>query len=225
MGTGVRMSQRSRSLLASWILLLGLLAVVWGRPDLLAMHASQVAHTWVVDVDTWRRTPYQRVVRSPFDFDVRHDLHRIPLDVGGWHGVDVPQTNLEVFILLKPEQYLQRRYTYTDGQFLWLSIIGSRKERSFHPPEICYMSDGWQAQVSDVEVPLRRGSIRALKVLAHKGRWHHLVLYFFVWPDQARDLARGVVMFKVTVPVSRGEEDALALAKAFIRTFFWEVVE
>ncbi len=219
------MSQRSRSFLATLILLVGVGAVLWTRPDLLQPRARHLAHTWVVDVDTWRRTPYQRVVRSPFDFDVRHDLHRIPLDVGPWHGVDVPQTNIEVFILLEPEQYLQRRYTYTDGRFLWLSVIGSRKERSFHPPEICYMSDGWQARVSDVDVPLRKGSIRALKVSARKGEWQHVVLYFFVWPDQARDLSRGVVMFKVTVPVTREEADALALARQFIREFFWDVVE
>ncbi len=220
------MSQRARrSLLATFILLLGIGAAVWVRPDLLALGPGRVAHTWVVDIDTWRRTPDQHVVTSPFDFDIQHDLHRIPTVIGDWRGRDVPQTNIEVFILLEPEQYLQRQYTLPDGRYLWLSLIGSRKERSFHPTEICYMSDGWQTNVSTAEVPLRRGSIRALEVTAHKGMWRHLVLYFFVWPDRARDLSRGVVMFKVTVPVTGSEADALTLAQSFIREFFWDVVE
>ena len=38
------------------------------------------------------------------------DLKQIPLQLGDWQGEDVPQTNIEVFILLEPEQYVQRMY-------------------------------------------------------------------------------------------------------------------
>ena len=51
------------------------------------------------------------MVTSPYDFSLENDLNTLPLQFDDWSGVDVPQTNLEVFILLEPEQYIQRRYT------------------------------------------------------------------------------------------------------------------
>jgi len=71
---------------------------------------------------------------------------------------------------------------------------------------------------------LEKGSIRALKVYATKDQWTHLVLYFYVWPNEARDLAQGVVMFKVTAPLNGDEATTLALEQSFIRQFFTSVV-
>jgi len=202
------------------VLIAGGIALIQVRPELLPFESAGEGNVWVVDIDNWRRTSYQRRVRSPYDFRVGENLQAIPLRLGPWAGVDVPQTNIEVFILLQPDQYLQRRYTLPDGRYVWLSLIGSHKARSFHPTEICYISDGWQTKVSSVDVPLRRGRIRALKVYATKGQWTHLVLYFYIWPNEARDLAQGVTMFKVTAPLNGDEASTLALEQSFIRQFF-----
>ncbi len=56
----------------------------------------------------------------------------------------MPETNREVFILLEPEQFVQRVYKNSTGQYLWLNLIASRRSRSFHPPDLCYEADGWQ---------------------------------------------------------------------------------
>ena len=219
------MRQRSvRSLVVLLILSLGGIGLLFTRPDVIPGLTSRAANTWVVDIDNWRRTPYERVVLSPYDFSVDRDLGQLPLAIGAWKGQEVPVTNIEVFILLEPEQLVQRKYTLPDGRYVWLSLIASRRARSFHPTEICYISDGWQTSVESEEVPLEQGSIRALRVDAVKDSWRHLVLYFYVWPDAARDLGRGVVMFKVTAPLWEDEEQTLQLEKNFIREFFTQVL-
>ena len=209
-----------RPLLILAVLLLGAVGLVMARPDLLPFGRTNAANTWVVDIDNWRKTPYQRLVTSPYDFALTGDLKDLPLQVGDWQGVVVPQTNVEVFILLEPEQYVQRRYSLPDGRYVWLSLIGSRKARSFHPTEICYIADGWQTTLDSADIPLQGGSLRALKVYARKDGWTHLVLYFYIWPRQARDLGEGVVMFKVTAPIWDNEEETLRLEQDFIRQFF-----
>ncbi len=213
-----------RSVLGLLILLVGGVGLLFVRPDLLPGGAPRAANTWVVDIDNWRRTPFQRVVLSPYDLSADADLSALPLRIGEWSGIEVPITNIEVFILLEPEQIVQRRYTLPDGRYVWLSLIASRQARSFHPTEICYIADGWQTDVNSVEIPLARGSIQALRVEATKNAWEHRVLYFYVWPDEGRDLSRGVVMFKVTSPIWDDEETTLQLQAAFIQQFFTEVV-
>ena len=180
----------------------------------------EAGYTFVTDIDRWRKTQRERVVRARYDFSLGPQLHDIPLQIGEWTGEDAPQTNVEVQILLEPEEYVYRRYHNADGKIIWLSIIGSRQAKSFHPPQICYDAAGWRTQVASEEIPLQKGSIYAMKVGAEKDAWTHIVLYFFLYPDYLRDQSKGVVLFKVTAPLGASEEATLAMEKEFIREFF-----
>jgi len=51
-------------------------------------------HEFVADIDNWQRTDRERVVASPYDFNLSNDLTQVPLTLGQWTGQDVPQTNL-----------------------------------------------------------------------------------------------------------------------------------
>ncbi|MGQ9518049.1 MAG: exosortase-associated EpsI family protein, partial [Anaerolineae bacterium] len=117
------------------------------------------SHIFVTDIDNWRQTDQWRFVETPHDFRLGPNLADLPLQIGDWRGQDIPQTNLEVFILLEPEQYIFRRYENSAGRTLWLSLIGSRKTKSFHPPQICYSTDGWQTALSAVPILLPEGDI------------------------------------------------------------------
>lgn len=183
---------------------------------------SSSAHTFVADIDNWRQTDQWRIVETPYDFRLGPNLADLPLEVGAWKGQDIPQTNLEVFILLEPEQYIFRRYEDAAGRTLWLSLIGSRKSKSFHPPQICYSTDGWQTALSAVPIPLREGDIYALYLGASKGSQRHFVWYFYLWPDEGRDPAAGLVLFKVTVPANGdiSSQEALAIAQDFVSSVF-----
>lgn len=181
------------------------------------------AHTFAADIDNWRQTDQWRIVETPYDFRLGPNLASLPLEIGAWKGQDIPQTNLEVFILLEPEQYIFRRYEDSAGRALWLSLIGSRKSKSFHPPQICYSTDGWQTALSAAPIPLRDGDIYALYLDAGKGSQRHFVWYFYLWPDEGRDPAAGLVLFKVTVPAAAEDtspQEALDIAQDFVSSIF-----
>ena len=190
------------------------------RDVLLGRVRAQQGFQFVADIDNWRRTDRERALSTEYDFSLGPNLDELPLEVGEWKGQDVAQTNLEVFILLEPEHYVFRRYARSNGRSIWLSLIGSRKAKSFHPPQICYASDGWQTDVSSEPVPVGDGELYALQVIAHKGGQTHVVLYFFLWPDYSRDPAAGTVLFKVTAPLEGSVEETLALEKQFVQEFF-----
>jgi len=208
---------------------LAALLIAWREVWLDRVRANQ-GFQFVADIDNWRRTDRERAVRTPYDFRLGPNLNDLPLQIGEWQGQDVPQTNLEVFILLEPEEYVFRLYERADGrrpstgsgQRLWLSLIGSRKSKSFHPPQICYVADGWRTDVSSEPIPVGEGELYALKVIATKGGTTHVVLYFFLWPDYSRDPAAGTVLFKVTAPLMGSVEETVAVEKEFIREFFTE---
>jgi hypothetical protein len=182
-------------------------------------------YQFITDVDSWQKTDRERIVVSPYDFSLESDLSALPLQIGEWVGEDVPQTNLEVFILLEPEQYVQRRYTLPDGRYLWLSLIGSRKSKSFHSPQICYDADGWRTDSSSEPAPLDTGSIHALSLAADKpmesgGTAQHVVMYFYLWPDASRTPQDGMVLIKLTAPVYGSVDESLGMEKAFLRLLF-----
>jgi len=182
-------------------------------------------YEFVADIDNWQRTERERAVTSPYNFSLSGKLSDVPLQLGAWQGQDVPQTNLEVFILLEPEQYVQRMYRLPDGRYVWLSLIGSRKSKSFHSPQICYDTDGWQTAASSVAVPLDKGEVYALQLAAKKdlgggNSAEHVVIYFYLWPSYARDSQDGMVVAKVTAPIYDSVEDTVKLEKDFFRQLF-----
>lgn len=215
-------SQRSLVVLLVLLLLaLAAVAVFYGRQIWQPQIAVGSNYAFVADIDRWRRTDRERTVEARYDFSLQGDLASVPLQIGEWQGVDIPQTNIEVQILLEPEQYVYRRYTRPDGRYVWLSLIGSRQTRSFHSPQICYTADGWQTEVSSEPVELgSEGDFYTLRVNARKDQWEHVVLYFFLYPNSLREASDGAVLFKVTAPLDGSVEDTLAVQKAFIREFF-----
>ena len=204
------------------LLLVALIAMVamYGRDLWQSQFQSEDGYTFVTDIDRWRRTQREVAVQTRYDFSLGPQLDELPLEIGEWQGADVPQTNIEVQILLEPEEYVYRRYRRPDGKYVWLSIIGSRQAKSFHSPQICYDADGWKTDVASEPIDLAEGEFYALKLEAQKDRWEQVVLYFYLYPDYLRDAGAGTVLFKVTAPLDGSLEETLAIQKEFIRQFF-----
>ena len=213
------------------LLFIGLIAVYtpqlpsWlgGRPSLAA--ADEL--TYISDLDFWQRTPRERIVVANARFDLDHDLNNVPLTVGGWTGTDAPETNQEVMILLEPEQYVQRLYQDPAGHYIWLTMVGGRNSQPFHAPDICYDADGWQYDLGSHATPLPDGGeIYGLYLDATKNvegeaaPWQHVVYYFYLFPDEARDQSDGIVLFKLTAPKYGSAEETLALLEDFTRNYF-----
>lgn len=173
----------------------------------------------VADIDHWHRTPRQQWVTAIYDLCPGPQLAAVPLSLGDWQGVDVSPLREDVMIYLEPDHYVSRLYALPDGRTLWLSLIGGRQAKSFHPPQICYT--GWQTEVEGEQVTLAEGRLQMLRVVARRQGEEHIILYFFLWPDARRALEDGLVMFKVTATQRWGSlEETVALEKVFARLFF-----
>ena len=210
------------------VAILAVYAPLW--PSALGGHPVLAAGdelTYVSDLDFWQRTPRERIVAATAHFDLDHDLNSVPMTVGQWTGVDDPETNQEVMILLEPEQYVQRMYQDTAGHQLWLTMVGGRNSQPFHAPDICYDADGWQYNLGSQATTLPGGGdIYGLYLDATKNvsgeaeHCRHVVDYFYLFPDNARDQNDGIVLFKLTAPKYGTVEETLAMLEDFTRNFF-----
>ena len=141
----------------------------------------------MADIDYWQRSQRERAVNAVAAFDLGHRLDQVPLSIGDWQGQDVPESNQGVFAVLEPEQYVERLYRNAEGQSLWLTMIGGRSARTFHPPEQCYESYGWQTSLSSHAVTLDGGGqLYGLWIEAHKRsdgvNDDQYSLYFYLFP-------------------------------------------
>lgn len=196
---------------------------LWGQ----AVGQQTAGFTYIADLDFWQRTGRETQVNAVAQFDLAHDLNKVPLAVGDWQGVDVPETNQEVMILLEPEQYIQRLYQNKAGQYIWLSMIGGRSSQPFHAPDICYDADGWHYNSGSKAMTLvDGGQIYGLWLDATKrlpGDDHdteHVVFYFYLFPSAERRLQDGIVLFKLTSARYGSVEETLALQTDFVQQFF-----
>jgi|GEM_PF-514546 len=191
-----------------------------------AVSASD-GHSYVSDLDFWRRTNRETHVASSIPLDLSNDLEEIPLAIGKWTGVDMPDTNREVEILLDPEQYVRRLYQHENGNYIWLSLIGGRSSKPFHAPDICYDADGWQYNLGSHPFALNNGGeIFGLWLEAEKevtegtAPLEHFVSYFYIFPDHDRELSDGIVLFKLTSSKFGTSEQSLEIHQDFVSSIF-----
>lgn len=196
---------------------------LWGQ----RASAELTSFSYIADLDFWQRTNRETAVTANAHFDLAHDLNNVPLSIGDWQGVDVPETNQEVMILLEPEQYIQRLYQNQAGQYVWLSMIGGRSSQPFHAPDICYDADGWHYNLGSKPMPLTNGGeLYGLWLEAKKrppdaqSEIEHIVFYFYLFPNAERRLADGIVLFKLTSPRYGNVDETLAIHADFIQQFF-----
>lgn len=228
MSSATRLNLSLPSFVVITLLLIGAVAIY--LPDLASsmrgdyppVRADQ--HVYIADLDFWQRTEHETKVVANARFDLGANLHDIPLTIGDWQGVDVPETNQEVMILLDPEQYVQRLYQNSQGQYVWLSMVGGRSSQPFHAPDICYDADGWQYNLGSQALTLDDGSeIYGLWLDAKKqmpGDAHlteHIVYYFYLFPDERRNLSDGIVLFKLTSARYGSVEETLNIQADFLR--------
>lgn len=220
-----------RSFTAIALLMVGSLVVylpqvsakLWPQPA--APSTNQFSY--ITDLDFWQRTDREKTVFANTRFDLGTDLRNVPLKLGDWQGEEVPETNKEVMILLDPEQYVQRLYKNSAGQYIWLSMVGGRSSQPFHAPDICYKADGWKFNTDSQAIKLQDGSeiyglwLEAKKLMPGDTNYtQHIVFYFYLFPNKSRNLSDGIVLFKLTSSPYGSAEQTLALQADFVRQLF-----
>jgi hypothetical protein len=194
-------------------------------------------HVYFVDVEGWyRTTPYETVVRSPFDLsgDTSETVAAaIPSTLGEWQQVGSDRYLADdpgvVYYLKRPTVAFERVYQDAEGQSLTLTIIGNKGEDSFllfsHTPETCYPGRLWQVVESRRESALLDTQpMHAQYLLTQHAETGDelMVLFWYLWDDPRRDSQDGVLSIRVNLIVPAGHSEAQVLAKAwdFVREVF-----
>jgi len=191
-----------------------------GEPGEAPAEAAQ-EYVVITDVDGWQSTSYERAVRTPFAF-FKDDWENVelPLSLGPWSGEELTVDNQMVFILLEPDWVLSRSY-YKDKNMIWCNLVGGRQSKSFHPPEICYSSIGWDVSPEGIEsIPLRSTEIYARSLTATKGDARHAVVSLYLWPNPERDVRQGSILITVGAPIQGSLERTFAIETDFLAQMF-----
>jgi hypothetical protein len=196
-----------------------------------------VEYVYFIDVEGWYRiTPYETVVRSPYDLTAESTeamADAIPGTLGEWQQVGRDEYLADdpaiVRYLKHPPVALQRSYRDPSGQRLALVIIGNKGKDSFllfsHTPETCYPHDLWQVIKRRQESAfLDDQPMYAQYLLTRHVQTDEklMVLFWYLWDDPQRDSRDGVLSMRVNVFLLPGqtEEAALAHAWEFVRLLF-----
>ena len=218
-----------RHTLEALLLFIGAIVVYapWRANDKLDPDGLQNGRfAYISDSTFWNRTQSERQLAADFPFDLAHNLDDLPRAVGDWTGTETTTTDINALIMLEPEQFIQRLYRRPDGRAIWLTLIGSRQSRSFHPPTACYDADGWQTDSTAVSIPLTHGAINGVLIKAVKPTTtdqpptEQRSFYFYLFPNSRRDPADGIVMVRLTSPPYGSVEETETVYSAFLSLLF-----
>ena len=115
----------------------------------------------------------------------RKPLASFPVTVGGWRSVDSAILEDDVLDVLKPSDYLVRRYANSNGKTLSLYIgywESQRKGAQMHSPKNCLPGGGWEPiEATRTHIPVLEDdqSIEVNRYLLQKGAETMIVLYWF----------------------------------------------
>ena len=109
-------------------------------------------------------------------------IENIPLELGRWHGKDVPIEEI-VYEILETKSIIHRTYNY-NGQQVFLSIVYySETKVDFHSPEGCLGGQGIQISKSSETIDLdnigMNTRIDVNRLIWRKGGNETLVYYFY----------------------------------------------
>lgn len=180
----------------------------------------------ISDITLWQKTRGEQQLVARYPLDLAHDLHDIPLNFDDWWGEETQVSTVNALIMLEPEQIVERLYVNSQGQYIWLTLIGSRQSRSFHAPTDCYYSAGWDTELDFRTIPLATGEVHGMLIDAQKADTQQasseqqLSYYFYLFPNRQRNPNDGIVMFRLTSRTYDSVENTMQIYGAFLDEFF-----
>jgi EpsI family protein len=115
----------------------------------------------------------------------RKRLESFPVIVDGWRSVESVILEDDVLDILKPSDYLVRRYIDSNGKSASLYIgywESQRKGAQMHSPKNCLPGEGWEPiEATRMRIPVLGGdqSIEVNRYLLQKEAETMIVLYWF----------------------------------------------
>lgn len=143
---------------------------------------------------------------------LRRSLGTLPYDIGGWQGKESTLFDTDVLAILKPTDYLVRRYAGPSGQNLWLYIgywQTQRKGVQVHSPKNCLPGAGWEpVEASRIAISVGGGHDLTLnRYVVQKGKDRQVVLYWYraQGADVASEVGAKVAMVKHALAHNRSD--------------------
>jgi len=138
---------------------------------------------------------------------IRKPLDGFPNVIGSWQGAQGFVFDLDTLNVLKPKDYVMRRYVNPEGRGIWLFIAywdSQRKGAQPHSPRNCLPGAGWEPlQSSEITVPVPPplGPITVNRYLIQKDQEQLLVFYWYQSQGQAiaGEVAAKVQMVKNSI--------------------------
>lgn len=182
-------------------------------------------------------------MKAPDSFSHPVGLKSLPTQVADWKGTDYDLDKLSLD-LLKPDDYLWRRYQDPVGLPLDFLVVYGHLKQSFHSPGFCLPGGGWQI-VQKSEAPVDAGglpmdmNVFLIQRVIEGHDLKQVVMYSFLQGDNAtpslmkhnwnllmahfKQTRRTGALVRVIVPVTSTEDAAVAQAKDFISRIYPEL--
>ncbi len=189
----------------------------------------------------------QTSVQTKMDFGDQEHVESFPIEFGEWRGEGYDQAEAERMREQLGASVLLMRDYYKPGLWRGLTflIMQSESRASFHPPQVCYPSQGWEVQEEGTEVipmpesfwqkvgdlgPLKPeedaeeyfGPVSMSKLIITTGddsvKDRHVVLYCYVRDSSYWGSSDTVTMLRVSAPttLTGSYEDMLDIEKDFL---------
>ena len=123
-------------------------------------------------------------------------LREVPLKVGPWTAQVEGSLEPDIVAYLKPDDYIIRDYSNTDGQLNLLVAYFKSLQKTYgpHAPRICLPGSGWletSGKITSIAVPGRPAGIPLNQLTYEKAGTRILVLYWYqndrnTWAEEFR---------------------------------------
>lgn len=167
-------------------------------------------------------------------------FHEFPASHGDWRMVSQASLSADVLNILKPTDYLSRRYLGSDGRAVdfYLSYFdGGKDTGGIHSPKHCLPGSGWTEFSSRrITVDVDGQGVNLVKAVYGIGNTRELLLYWFDIRGQtlsdeyslklmeivgsALHRRRDESFIRISVPVDGDAERAFEQGVTFIKDFY-----
>ena len=185
------------------------------------------------------------LMRSDLSVPSGRPLNDLPLAHNGWRVVSQASFSEKVLDLLKPTDYLARKYAGRGGEVVELYVgyhNGGRESGEIHSPKQCLPGGGWfKLKEDETSVSSGGRDIRFVKAVYQKGDAREGFLYWYqvkgepLSSEYSLKFAqvfnsifhgrRDSAFIRVSVPVDMEEERAFSAGIDFIKDFYPAIEE
>ena len=164
-------------------------------------------------------------------------LSAFPGTAGEWHMVKDSYFDQETLKLLRPTEYMAKRFARADGVIADLYVgyhDGARQAGPLHSPKNCLPGSGWyEVSTQQMVLPVSGESLNAARAVYQQGAQAELFIYWFQVAGKTlsneyvlklhevlnsiRNGRRDAAFIRISVPVTGSEEQATAQAEDFLK--------